>query len=92
MRDVATIQIEMGDDSSVYERLLVFSDIEWRGVLDSSAQVWPSESGIVVLGDNVSASSDSRDRWDVRPGWNAVKGVVIESRNPIESLLHQHRN
>lgn len=91
-RDVATIQIEMGDDSSVYERLLVFRDIEWRGVLDSSAQVWPSESGIVVLGDNVSASSDSRDRWDVRPGWNSVKGVVIESRNPIESLLHQHRN
>ncbi len=91
-RDVATIQIEMTDDSSVYERLLVFRDIEWRGVLDSSSQVWPSESGIVVLGDNVSASSDSRDRWDARPGLNAVKGVVIESRNPIESLLHQHRD
>ena len=91
-RDTARIQVEFGDAPNPYERLLVFRDIEWRGVLDSSSQEWPSEPGIVVLGDNVSASSDSRDRWTARPGLDAVKGVVIEPRNPIESLLHQQRN
>ena len=91
-RETARIQVEFGDASSPYERLLIFRDIEWRGVLDSNSQEWPTEPGIVVLGDNVSASSDSRDRWVERPGLDAVKGVVIEPRNPIESLLHQQSN
>jgi hypothetical protein len=91
-RETARIHVEFGDASSPYERLLIFRDIEWRGVLDSSSQEWPSEPGIVVLGDNVSASSDSRDRWSERPGLDAVKGVVIEPRNPMESLLHQQSN
>lgn len=91
-RETARIQVEFGDASSPCERLLIFRDIEWRGVRDSSSQEWPSEPGIVVLGDNVSASSDSRDRWAERPGLDAVKGVVMESRNPIEALLHQQSN
>ena len=91
-RETARMQVEFGDASSPCERLLIFRDIEWRGVLDSSSQEWPTEPGIVVLGDNVSASSDSRDRWAERPGLDAVKGVVIEPRNPIEALLHQQLN
>jgi len=91
-RETARMQVEFGDASSPCERLLIFRDIEWRGVLDSSSQDWPTEPGIVVLGDNVSASSDSRDRWGERPGLDSVKGVVIEPRNPIEALLHQQLN
>ena len=48
-----------------------------------------AECGIVVLGDNVSASTDSRDRWSSRLRASAVKGVVLESANPLEELLKQ---
>ena len=88
-RDFARIEIDLSPKSRQFEQVLVFRDIEWRGVLDSGAQAWPSEEGIVLLGDNVSSSSDSRDRWEVRPGMESIKGIVIAPRNPIEALLKQ---
>lgn len=89
--DVAKIELECDLEASPFEKLLVFRDIEWRGVLDSETQVWEAEPGIVLLGDNVSSSSDSRDRWVDRPGIETVKGMVVETRNPIEGLLRQAR-
>jgi hypothetical protein len=71
------------------ENMLVFRDIYYRGQLDASTQEWDAEDGIVLLGDNVSASKDSRDRWPVRPNLSIIKGIVIEPDNPIENLVQQ---
>ena len=71
------------------ENVLVFRDIFYRGQLDSPTQAWDAEDGIVLLGDNVSASTDSRDRWPVRPNLSIIKGIVIEPNNPIENLVQQ---
>jgi len=71
------------------ENVLVFRDIFYRGQLDSPTQEWDAEDGIVLLGDNVSASTDSRDRWPVRPNLSIIKGIVIEPNNPIENLVQQ---
>jgi signal peptidase I len=71
------------------ENVLVFRDIFYRGKLDSPTQEWDAEDGIVLLGDNVSASTDSRDRWPVRPNLSVLKGIVVEPKNPIENLVQQ---
>ena len=71
------------------ENVLVFRDIFYRGQLDSPTQEWDVEDGIVLLGDNVSASTDSRDRWPIRPNLSIIKGIVIEPNNPIENLVQQ---
>ncbi len=71
------------------DQLLVFRDIHYRGQGDSSSQTWLPSPGVVVLGDNVSMSSDSRDRWleGLRP--NAIRGVVLQQGSPMETLLRQ---
>jgi signal peptidase I len=71
------------------ENVLVFRDIFYLGQLDSPTQEWDVEDGIVLLGDNVSASTDSRDRWPIRPNLSIIKGIVIEPNNPIENLVQQ---
>lgn len=71
------------------ENVLVFRDIFYLGQLDSPIQEWDVEDGMVLLGDNVSASTDSRDRWPVRPNLSIIKGIVIEPNNPIENLVQQ---
>ena len=71
------------------ENVLVFRDIFYLGHLDSPTQEWDAEDGIVLLGDNVSTSTDSRDRWPVRPNLSIIKGIVIEPNNPIENLVQQ---
>jgi hypothetical protein len=70
---------------------LLFRDLEWRGVNDAAFQIWEKEAGIVLLGDNISCSSDSRDRWPERPAMTVIKGVVMQPENPIECLLRQVR-
>ena len=71
------------------DQLLVFHDIHYRGQNDSVSQSWPSHDRLVVLGDNVSSSSDSRDRWpEGLPSYSA-KGVVLPTENPMEVLLRQ---
>jgi hypothetical protein len=77
------------ESTTAAEKLLLFRDLEWRGVNDARSQSWDKESGIVLLGDNISCSSDSRDRWLERPALTVIKGVVIEPENPIENLLRQ---
>ena len=73
----------------VVDQLLVFRDIYYRGQLDSETQTWEPGDHVVVLGDNVSASSDSRDRWPDGLPTNAVKGIVLQTENPMECLLKQ---
>lgn len=73
----------------VVDQLLVFRDIYYRGQFDSGTQTWEPGDHIVVLGDNVSASSDSRDRWPDGLPTNTVKGIVLQTENPMECLLKQ---
>lgn len=71
------------------DQLLVFRDIYYRGNGDSGRQAWPSSNQVIVLGDNVSASSDSRDRWPDGLPLHAIKGVVLQLDSPMETLLRQ---
>ncbi len=71
------------------DQLLVFRDIYYRGNGDSDSQSWEPGDRIVVLGDNVSASSDSRDRWPDGLSPNAARGVLIQTESPMEVLLRQ---
>jgi len=73
----------------VVDQLLVFRDVYYRGQLDSETQTWEPGDHVIVLGDNVSASSDSRDRWPDGLPTNAVKGIVLQTENPMECLLKQ---
>ena len=73
------------------DQLLVFRDIHYRGQADSESQVWEPGDQLVVLGDNVSCSSDSRDRWPDGLSPKAAKGVVLQVESPMEVLLRQRR-
>ena len=73
------------------DQLLVFRDIHYRGQGDSETQIWEPSVRLVVLGDNVSSSSDSRDRWPIGLATKAVKGVVLQTESVMEVLLRQRR-
>ncbi len=83
------IQLSVKSGTIKVDHLMVFRDIHYRGRLDSETQTWERGDSVVVLGDNVSASSDSRDRWPDGLPTNAVKGIVLQSENPMEDLLKQ---
>lgn len=71
------------------DQLLVFRDIFYRGNGDSNSQSWEPGDRIVMLGDNVSASSDSRDRWPDGLPPSSARGVLIQTESPMEVLLRQ---
>ena len=71
------------------DQLVVFRDIYYRGHGDSDSQTWEPTEQLIVLGDNVSASSDSRDRWPDGLPAKAIKGVVLQTESPMEVLLRQ---
>lgn len=83
------IEITAVAGSLAIDQLLVFRDIYYRGNGDSATQSWEPNDRIVVLGDNVSASSDSRDRWPDGLPPNSVRGLLIQTDSPIEVLLRQ---
>lgn len=83
------IEVTSISGSLEIDQLLVFRDIYYRGNGDSDTQTWVPGERIVVLGDNVSASSDSRDRWPDGLPPNSVKGVVLQTESPMEVLLSQ---
>ncbi len=68
---------------------LVFRDIHYRGHLDASEQVIESSGGYIVLGDNVSLSNDSRQRWSSGLEWRSIRGIVVEQRSGLEHLISQ---
>ena len=83
------IEVNSISGSLEIDQLLVFRDIYYRGNGDSDVQTWSAGERIVVLGDNVSASSDSRERWPDGLPPNSAKGVVLQTESPIEVLLRQ---
>ena len=85
----APIAIEINSGSLAVDQLLVFRDIYYRGQGDTDSHSWGSGEHLVVLGDNVSASSDSRDRWSDGLSPSSIKGVVLQTESPMEVLLRQ---
>lgn len=85
----APIEITAISGSLAMDQLIVFRDIFYRGNGDSDKQSWAPGEQLIVLGDNVSASSDSRDRWQDGLPTNSVKGVVLQAGSPMEVLLRQ---
>ena len=83
------IAMEIISGRLALDQLLVFRDVFYRGQNDSETQSWESGEHLVVLGDNVSASSDSRDRWPDGLSPSSVKGVVLQTESPMEVLLRQ---
>ena len=71
------------------DQLLVFRDVHYRGMGDSESQTWVPENQMIVFGDNVSISSDSRDRWPEGLAQESIKGVVLQHESPMEVLLRQ---
>jgi hypothetical protein len=69
--------------------LITFRDIHYRGSRDTEEQTWAASDYVIVLGDNVSASSDARDRWESGLPESAIKGVVLPVGSGLESLLRQ---
>lgn len=72
-----------------FKQLLVFRDLHYRGEGDSPVQRFDSDEGLVLLGDNVSLSNDSRQRWDTGLGISDIAGVIDERRSGLEHLLRQ---
>ena len=85
----APIEITAISGSLAMDQLIVFRDIFYRGNGDSDKQSWAPVEQLIVLGDNVSASSDSRDRWPDGLPTNSAKGVVLQAGSPMEVLLRQ---
>lgn len=86
------IVIDSKSGFSHLEQILVFRDIYYRGKQDSDEQMWPAADRLVVLGDNVSISKDSRERWETGLPTNAIKGIVLQKGNAMETLLRQKPN
>lgn len=85
----APIEVTAISGSLAIDQLIVFRDIFYRGNGDSDDQSWATGEQLVVLGDNVSASSDSRARWPDGLPTHSAKGVVLQSESPMEVLLRQ---
>ncbi len=86
------IAIESKHGFTHMEQILVFRDIYYRGKQDSDQQTWLAADRLVVLGDNVSISKDSRERWETGLPAKAIKGIVLQSGNAMETLLRQKPN
>ncbi len=85
----APIEVTAISGSLAIDQLIAFRDVFYRGNGDSDVQSWAPGEQLVVLGDNVSVSSDSRDRWPDGLPTNSVKGVVFQKESPMEVLLRQ---
>ncbi|MFN7732186.1 MAG: S26 family signal peptidase, partial [Pirellula sp.] len=73
------------------DRGLVYRGRVMRGYGDAPQGQFPDGDGVVVLGDNVSISDDSRGAGaaSVRIPLNAIRGRWISPGSPMESLLAQ---
>ncbi len=85
----APIEVKAISGRLAIDQLIVFRDIFYRGNCDSDVQSWAPSDQLVVLGDNVSVSSDSRDRWPDGLPTHSAKGVVLQAESPMEVLLRQ---
>lgn len=82
----AQVQILRG--TLVTDRWMLFRDLHYRGAGDTPEQSVHCE-GLLLLGDNISTSSDGRTRWHGGLEVSRVRGVVLQPANPLDSLLRQ---
>lgn len=71
--------------------MVPFRDLHYRGALDAPEQTIPAGNGIVVLGDNIRLSSDSRNRWDEGLNAESISGILESRATGMEHLLRQRR-
>lgn len=88
-QEQSPITVECRFGSMIIEQRLVFRDIHYRGAMDSPSQTIEAGNGVVVLGDNVSLSNDSRQRWENDLSLDSIKGIVLKQREGLEALLWQ---
>lgn len=70
-------------------QILVFRDTHYRGAGDAPVQRFEHSEGLVLLGDNVSLSNDSRQRWETGLELTDIAGVMEWDRSGLENLLRQ---
>ncbi|MFN7874917.1 MAG: S26 family signal peptidase [Pirellula sp.] len=87
--DAAPFSIECHEGDFRITQWMVFRDLHYRGTGDTSRQRLPASKGVVVLGDNVSISDDSRQRWNEELPTEAIRGVVDLGYQGWEALLKQ---
>jgi hypothetical protein len=88
-QEQSPISVECRFGRMMIEQRLVFRDIHYRGAADSPTQTIEAGNGVVVLGDNVSLSNDSRQRWEDDLGLDTIKGIVLKQREGLQGLLWQ---
>jgi len=88
-QEQSPISVECRFGRMMIEQRLVFRDIHYRGAADSPTQTIEAGNGVVVLGDNVSLSNDSRQRWENDLGLDTIKGIVLKQREGLQGLLWQ---
>lgn len=88
-QDTSPISVECRFGRMMIEQRLVFRDIHYRGAADAPVQTIEAGNGVVVLGDNVSLSNDSRQRWEDDLGLDSIKGIMLKQREGLEALLWQ---
>lgn len=82
------VRVVLTSGRVIADRWLLFRDLHYRGAADSDEQTFVCE-GALLLGDNVSTSSDGRTRWPGGLELSKVRGVVVQPTNPLDSLLRQ---
>lgn len=87
--DGAPFSIECHQGDVNVKRWVVFRDLHYRGAGDSPRQRLLANDGIVVLGDNISISDDSRQRWENGLSTESIRGVVDLSDQGWDALLRQ---
>lgn len=88
-QDGAPFSIEYHEGDIRITQWMVFRDLHYRGAGDTPRQRLPANKGVVVLGDNVSISDDSRQRWDDGLPTEAIRGVVDLGYQGWDALLKQ---
>jgi DNA-directed RNA polymerase subunit RPC12/RpoP len=76
------ISLTILDGQVTIMQAFIVRDIHYRGGSQENEYVFPSVSGYCVLGDNVSNSSDSRDRWPD----GVPRELIVGRIESIESL------
>lgn len=87
--DGAPFSIECHEGDVRVMQWIAFRDLHYRGVGDAPRQSLPANNGVVVLGDNVSISDDSRQRWEDGLSTEAIRGIVDLGYQGWDALLKQ---
>jgi hypothetical protein len=91
--DFAPVNIQCQKGQVGFQRWLLFRDIHYRGASDTDSQTLGPTTGFQLLGDNVSLSQDSRQRWPEGLLRESLRGVLLreESDRGLSALLNQNR-